>query len=158
VAVDEDIYPAEPELLIWAMTYSIHSPQDSVRYYRRWGPGLDPSGAPPDGRQIELTPLTTGLINAVRPWEYPPVALPAKPFMERAHELWQKTPGAPRLSLRQPWHGYELGYWPQQYADIAQTMLKGGFLEAGEMLVEYQTPITDERAAAMTHDIVPGRG
>jgi len=151
VAVDEDIYPAEPELLIWALTYSIHSPEEAVRYHRRWGAGLDPSGAPPDGRGGEVSPLTVGLINAVRPWSYPPVALPAQEYMERARTLWERTPGAPQLNLRAPWHGYELGYWPQEYAELARLMAQGEFMEVGEQLLEYQTPLTDKLAEEMTH-------
>jgi 4-hydroxy-3-polyprenylbenzoate decarboxylase len=158
IAVDEDIYPSEPELLLWALTYSIHSPQEAVRYQRRWGAGLDPSGAPPDGGNGDVSPLSVGLINAVRPWAYPPVALPAQEYMQKALEIWQHTPGAPQLSLRPPWHGYELGYWPKRYAEIARLMARGEFIEAGEQLVEYQTPLTDAAAEQMTHEVIPGRG
>ena len=78
VAVDEDISPSEPELLLWALTFSIHSPEEALRYVRRRGAWGDPSSAPPDGDNGEVSPLTVGLINAVRPWGYPPVALPAR--------------------------------------------------------------------------------
>jgi 4-hydroxy-3-polyprenylbenzoate decarboxylase len=149
IAVDEDIYPAEPELLLWALTFSIRSPEEAVRYVRRRGTWGDPSAAPPDGEQGELSPLTVGLINAVRPWAYPPIALPAREYMERALEIWKKAPGAPPLSLRTPWHGYELGYWPRENADIARLMAQGEFIEVGDQLLEYQTPLTDEAAEKM---------
>jgi 3-polyprenyl-4-hydroxybenzoate decarboxylase len=156
IAVDEDVYPSEPELLLWAMTYSIRSPQEAVRYQTRRGPGLDPSADPPDGTHPEWTakaasPLTVGLINAVRPWDYPPVALPARKYMERALELWKRAPGAPELNLKAPWYGYELGYWPDPFKEIAQLMADGDFLKAGELLLEYQTPLTDKAAEQMTH-------
>jgi 4-hydroxy-3-polyprenylbenzoate decarboxylase len=158
IAVDEDVYPSEPELLLWALTYSIRSPKDAFRYQMRRGPGLDPSGDPPDGGKNELwakraadSPLTVGLINAVRSWDYPPVALPAKEYMDRALEIWKRTPGAPELNLREPWHGYELGYWPELFGEIAQLMADGDFLKAGELLLEYQTPLTDKAAEKMTH-------
>lgn len=149
IAVDEDIYPAEPELLLWALTYSIHSPEEAIRYQRRRGAWGDPSAARPAGENGDVSPLTVGLINAVRPWAYPPVALPAKEYMEKALEIWKNTPGAPPLSLRTPWHGYELGYWPEENAEIARLMTEGEFIEVGEQLVEYQTPLTDKAAEAM---------
>jgi 4-hydroxy-3-polyprenylbenzoate decarboxylase len=72
--------------------------------------------------------------------------------MERALELWKRAPGAPALSLRPPWHGYELGYWPDEYAYLARLMASGEFLQAGEHLLEYQTPLTDEAADKMRRD------
>lgn len=158
IAVDEDIYPAEPELLFWAITYNLRSPEEAVRFQRRRGAWGDPSVAPPDGHDGEISPLTVGLINAVRPWPYPPVALPAKEYMERALQLWKDAPGAPELSLKTPWHGYELGHWSQQHAEMARLMAEGQFIEVGEQLLEYQTPLTDERAAGMTLDPGARRG
>ena len=158
IAVDEDIYPAEPELLLWALTFGIHSPEEAIRFQRRRGAWGDPSATPFDGENGEVSPLTVGLINAVRPWAYPPVALPAKEYMDQARELWEKAPGAPPLSLRTPWHGYELGYWPPENAEIARLMAQGGFLEVGEQLLEYQTPLTDQAADAMTFDMAARRG
>jgi 4-hydroxy-3-polyprenylbenzoate decarboxylase len=153
VAVDEDIYPSEPELLLWALCHSIHSPQESIRFQRRWGGGLDPSVAPLDHGNDDVSPLTMTLINAVRPWAYPPVALPAQEYMEKALERWQRTPGAPRLNLRPPWYGYELGYWPQEYAELARLIEEGDFIQAGELLLEYQTPLTDAAAEQMMQKV-----
>jgi 4-hydroxy-3-polyprenylbenzoate decarboxylase len=158
IAVDEDIHPAEPELLLWALTFSIHSPEEAIRYTRRRGAWGDPSAAPPEGGHGEVSPLTVGLINAVRPWAYPPVALPSQEHMERALELWEKAPGAPQLKLRTPWHGYELGYWPDKDAAIARLMTQGEFVEVGEQLLEYQTPLTDKAADEMTFDMTARRG
>jgi 4-hydroxy-3-polyprenylbenzoate decarboxylase len=158
IAVDEDIYPAEPELLLWAITYSIHSPEEAIRYTRRRGAWGDPSATPFDGEAGEVSPLTVGLINAVRPWAYPPVALPAQEYMEKALEIWKDTPDAPQLSLRTPWYGYELGHWTKENADVARLMAQGEFIEVGEQLLEYQKPLTDEAAEKMTHDMTPRRG
>jgi UbiD family decarboxylase len=151
IAVDEDIYPSEPELLLWALTYNISSPEESVRYQPRRGVGLDPSGAPPGSHGSTDVPLTVALVNAVRPWAYPPVALPARQYMERAIEIWQGTPGAPRLNLRTPWHGYGLGHWSKEFDQLADLMTQGEFVKAGELLLEYQTPLTDAAAEKMRH-------
>jgi 4-hydroxy-3-polyprenylbenzoate decarboxylase len=129
-----------------------------MRFVNRRGPGLDPAGEPPDhgankawAEYAEQNPLTIGLFNAVRPWDYPPVALPAKQYMERALEKFQRAPGAPKLNLRAPWHGYELGYWPDLFKEIAEMYAQGEFIKAGELLLEYQTPLTDALAEKMSH-------
>ena len=95
------------------------------------------------------SPLTIGLVNAMRPWAYPPVALPAKEYMERALDLWQHAPDAPELKLRTPWHGYPLGNWTEDDQLLARLMTEGEFLRAGDMLVEHQTHLTDEMAARL---------
>lgn len=41
--------------------------------------------------------------------------------MVRAKELWEEL-GLPKLEPQQPWHGYLMGYWPEelsQEADLA---------------------------------------
>lgn len=151
LAVDEDIDPSDPELLLWALTYGIRSPDEEFRWVPGRGAGLDPSAAPPHAGKGQVSrmaaePFKIGLVNAMRPWAYPPVALPGKEFMERAIELWQRCPDAPALSLRAPWHGYSLGHWTDDDQLLARLMTEGKFLEAGDVLLEHQTRLTDEMA------------
>jgi 4-hydroxy-3-polyprenylbenzoate decarboxylase len=155
IAVDEDIDPSDPELLLWALTYSIRSPDEAVRWTPGRGAGLDPSAAPPHAgkgqvsRVISGSPLQNAMVNAMRPWAYPPVALPAKEYMERALELWHHAPDAPELKLRAPWHGYTLGHWTEDDQLLARLMTEGEFLQAGDLLAEHQTHMTDAEAARL---------
>jgi hypothetical protein len=72
------------------------------------------------------------LIDATRKWDYPPVALPKREYMERAREIWEAE-GLPRLKPVAPWYGYELGYWPDTYREAAELNLQGKVSTLGEM-------------------------
>ena len=54
---------------------------------------------------------STLLIDATLKHPAPPLALPAREFMERARVIWDEL-HLPTLSPRPPWHGYSLGDWP----------------------------------------------
>jgi hypothetical protein len=69
------------------------------------------------------------LIDAPRPWPYPPVSLPRKEFMERAKEIWEEL-GFPELKPRMPWYGYSLGAWTPE--DEAEMVLRGEHFVTGE--------------------------
>ena len=67
------------------------------------------------------TPESSVLIDATRKADFPPLSLPKKEFMVRAKELWEEL-GLPKLEPQEPWHGYLMGYWPDdlsQEADLA---------------------------------------
>jgi DNA polymerase (family 10) len=64
------------------------------------------------------------LINALKKWNYPPVALPAKEYMESARRLWDEL-GLPQLKPKSPWHGYELGHWPEELRNAAEAAAAG---------------------------------
>jgi hypothetical protein len=53
------------------------------------------------------------LINATLKGTYAPVALPKREFMEQAKLIWERL-GLPPLKPESPWHGYDLGYWPDE--------------------------------------------
>jgi hypothetical protein len=55
---------------------------------------------------------------------FPPVALPKRPFMERAREIWEEL-GLPKLNPRPPWSGYSLGMWPSDAAIQAENAVAG---------------------------------
>lgn len=81
---------------------------------------------------IEGTSAT--LIDATRKWPYPPVSLPRCDFMENALELWESE-GLPKLQLKMPWFGYDLGYWDPEFAEEAELALKGEHYKTGEKVV-----------------------
>jgi hypothetical protein len=67
---------------------------------------------------------STLMVDATLKAAFPPVALPQRPFMERAREIWQEL-GLPKLTPRPPWSGYSLGLWPQEAATQADNAVAG---------------------------------
>jgi hypothetical protein len=53
--------------------------------------------------------------------------------MEKARDTWKEL-GLPELNLVEPWYGYELGYWPDEFRQDAEDILKGKHYEIGERL------------------------
>jgi hypothetical protein len=58
------------------------------------------------------------LIDATRKADFPPLSLPKKEFMTRAREIWDELV-LPKLQPQEPWHGYEMGLWPDELAQEA---------------------------------------
>jgi 4-hydroxy-3-polyprenylbenzoate decarboxylase len=136
IAVDDDIDPWDHESVIWAMGLRCQ-PHRDTKIVTGKKVALDPSTAPPGTPQSEAEyPPPSGnsaiLINATRKWDYPPVALPKREYMERAREIWEAE-GLPTLTPKVPWYGYELGYWPEKYAEAARMNLQGELYKLGEM-------------------------
>ena len=128
IVVDEDIDPRDLDAVVWALSWRVQ-PAHDVRIITGRIPGLDLSGYKPDASQEEKTfPGGVGssamLIDATIKWPYPPISLPKKEYMERALSIWKKL-GMPELTLKSPWFGYELGYWPKLNADEADLVVKG---------------------------------
>jgi 4-hydroxy-3-polyprenylbenzoate decarboxylase len=73
------------------------------------------------------------LIDATRKWEYPPVSLPKKEFMERAKRIWEEE-GLPSLEPKGLWFGYSLGSWTSEYEEEAELALRGEYYRTGEKL------------------------
>jgi 4-hydroxy-3-polyprenylbenzoate decarboxylase len=71
------------------------------------------------------------LIDATRPWPYPPVSLPRKEFMENAKEIWEEL-GFPELTPRTPWFGYSLGAWTAEDEQEAELAVRGEYFATGE--------------------------
>ncbi|MDG6904465.1 MAG: UbiD family decarboxylase [Nitrososphaerota archaeon] len=128
IVVDEDIDPRDLDAVVWALSWRVQPAKD-MRVIEARIPGLDLSGYKQDASTEDKTfPGGVGssavLIDATLKWPYPPISLPKKEFMENALRMWKKL-GLPDLSLKQPWYGYELGYWPETYARDADLILKG---------------------------------
>ena len=142
IAVDEDIDPNDMESIIWALSYRMQPDRD-MKVLGDRAIGLDPSGLPP---QKELRNMTQQanfgsmvLIDATRKWNYPPVSLPAKQYMERAKEMWEQLQ-LPKLTPRVPWHGYELGDWSDRDREEAEWAVKGEYHKTGERAAKNRKP------------------
>jgi 4-hydroxy-3-polyprenylbenzoate decarboxylase len=137
IVVDDDIDIRDPDSVIWALSFRMQPHRDIHTVEGRGAP-LDPSAAlpwAPDTERFYPPPsgASTVLINATRKWDYPPVDLPRKEFMERARQIWEEE-GLPTIEPKVPWFGYELGYWPEEFAEEAELALKGEHYITGEKL------------------------
>jgi UbiD family decarboxylase len=123
IAVSEDIDPANADAVFWSLAYRSNPVEDvHVAPYRSAGHG--PKSGP---RQEE----STLLIDATLKHAAPPLALPAREFMERALTIWQEL-GLPSLTPQPPWHGYLLGDWSKQWDVYAQRAVAGEWTRSGE--------------------------
>jgi UbiD family decarboxylase len=121
VAVDEDVDPEDLDAVVWAMSFRMQPARD-VTVLPGKLPRLDPS-APAAGTGELSSAL---LIDATRKRPYPPTSLPARPYMERALDLWRELE-LPALNLREPWHGYELGDWSDEDRHNAEEAVRGRY-------------------------------
>jgi 4-hydroxy-3-polyprenylbenzoate decarboxylase len=147
--VDYDIDPRDPECLLWALSFRTARRRD-ITLVPTHGGGLDPSGSPAGtghGRlsaEGEEPDFTRMIINATRKWAYPPVALPKKPYMDRALEIWAQHPNLPKPHMRQPCYGYTLGFWDDDLQSYADLIVQGDYLKLGEEMEELQQPLRDD--------------
>jgi 3-polyprenyl-4-hydroxybenzoate decarboxylase len=130
VTVDEDIDPEDADSVNWAISFRMQ-PHRDVKITTHKFAGLDPSAAPPGSPVTEARfPSPSGcsaiMIDATRKWPYPPVALPAKKYMEAAKDKWEKL-GLPPLQPKMPWYGYSLGYWGEEDEENAELAVQGNY-------------------------------
>lgn len=130
VTVDEDIDPEDADSVNWAISFRMQ-PHRDVKITTHKFAGLDPSAAPPGSPVTEARfPSPSGcsaiMIDATRKWPYPPVALPAKKYMEAAKDKWEKL-GLPPLQPKMPWYGYSLGYWGEEDEENAELAVRGSY-------------------------------
>jgi 4-hydroxy-3-polyprenylbenzoate decarboxylase len=123
VAVDEDIDPHNADALFWAMSYRCQ-PQHDLLVVPHKHPGHGPRGPRDDGETASV------LINATLKGTYAPVALPKREFMEQARAIWERL-GLPPLKPENPWHGYELGYWPPELERQARMATDSDYFALG---------------------------
>jgi 4-hydroxy-3-polyprenylbenzoate decarboxylase len=115
------------------------NPQRDCKIFAQPGSNQDLSLASPeqmekkDSRFEEMPQGYRLLIDATLKWPYPPISLPKKEFMENALHIW-KEEGLPELKLKEPWYGYSLGFWPDEYEAQAELALKGEHYKVGEAL------------------------
>ena len=146
IAVDEDIDPNDLESVVWALSYRMQ-PHTDMQTLSNRSVGLDPSGAPDVGEVEDSTVQkvfgSVVMINAMRKWDYPPVSLPAKQYMEKAKEIWEEL-GLPPLTPRVPWHGYELGAWTDRDRQEAQWAVEGEHFRTGDRAKQQRRRVDEE--------------
>ena len=139
VAVDKDIDPRDADAVNFAIFSRMQPHRDTKIVKTTALVALDRSLESPevylkrDGRFAQPPEASTMLINATLKWPYPPISLPKKEFMERALTLWREE-GLPPLHLKQPWWGYELGFWTDEWQQQADLAVQGKYYETGEKL------------------------
>jgi 4-hydroxy-3-polyprenylbenzoate decarboxylase len=151
ILVDHDIDLRDPDLLIWALTFRVQPHRDVKMIHGRHG-GLDPSSTPTGqsrgkretaGEDTEYYRMS---IDATAKFPYPPVALPAKQYMEHALDIWRRHK-LPEPKLRKPWHGYSLGFWNEEDQRLADLMVAGDYLAVGRFAKDLQ--MTAEQVFAL---------
>ena len=119
VAVSDDVDPNNTDAVFWSMAYRSNPVEDVLVLPNRAG-GHGPKGGS----------NSTLLIDATAKHAMPPLALPAKAYMEKARGIWEEL-GLPRLAPQPPWHGYELGDWAKLWDKFALNAVEGKWLENG---------------------------
>jgi 4-hydroxy-3-polyprenylbenzoate decarboxylase len=143
IAVDDDINPRNLDSVFWALGFRMQPHRDTL-IIRNRTPQMDPSAFPP-GKDLEdsmneMSGCSGLLIDATRKWDYPPVSLPKKEFMERARKLWERLE-LPKLQPQDPWYGYNLGSWSEEDEEEAELALKGEHYQTGEKAVRKRVPV-----------------
>ncbi len=132
IAVNEDIEPENLDMVFWAMSYRMRPHQDMrVLDHKDMGHGPR-TGA--DDNHYEATDSAM-LINAMLKRPFPPISLPARPFMENAKKIWDEL-GLPALKPEMPWYGYPLGQWPEEFQREADRATRSEYWKTGEELIE----------------------
>ncbi len=139
IAVSEDIDPTNTDAILWSVAYR-SNPIDDV-HITPWRGGVQ--GSHYSGREAD----STLLIDATLKHDMPPLALPAREFMEGARKIWEEL-GLPALTVRAPWHGYTLGDWTEAWESFARRAVAGDWEKNGEETarrqrggVEPETPV-----------------
>lgn len=130
VAVNDDIDPENSDAVLWAMCYRSQAQRD-LKVLDRKDPGHGPRGPRDNGEAASV------LVDATLKADYPPVALPAREFMERARALWSEL-GLPDFVPQSPWHGYSLGYWPKHLAEQARKATDGDSFDLDDRLRQHR--------------------
>jgi UbiD family decarboxylase len=136
VGISEDIDPSNTDAVLWSLAYRANPIEDvHISPYRG---GVQ--GAQYGPRDAD----STMLIDATRKRAMPPLALPAREFMEQAKTIWEEL-GLPALAVQSPWHGYTLGDWTETWETFARRATVGDWESTGrETLARQRTGVTPE--------------
>jgi UbiD family decarboxylase len=136
IAVSEDIDPRNTDAVLWSLAYRANPIEDvHISPYRG---GVQ--GAQYGPRSAD----STMLIDATRKHPMPPLALPAREFMENAKTIWEEL-GLPALTVQSPWHGYTLGDWTETWETFARRTIAGDWEVTGrETFARQRTGVAPE--------------
>ncbi len=136
IAVSEDIDPESTDAVLWSLAYRSNPIEDvHISPYRG---GVQ--GAQYGPRSAD----STMLVDATRKRPMPPLALPAREFMEHARTIWEEL-GLPPLTVQSPWHGYTLGDWTDTWETFARRATTGEWEASGrETLARQRTGVRPE--------------
>jgi UbiD family decarboxylase len=122
IAVSDDVDPTNTDAVFWSLAYRANMGEDlHVMPHRSGGHGPKSGGRRTDACLM---------IDATAKGPMPPLALPAREFMENARAIWEEL-GLPRLSPQPPWHGYKLGDWDAAWDVFAARALDGTWPQSG---------------------------
>jgi 4-hydroxy-3-polyprenylbenzoate decarboxylase len=134
IAVTDDVDPRNADAVFWSIAYRSNPIDDLlVVPYRSRSHGPKTAGGSAN---------STLLIDATSKDVMPPLALPAKQFMEEAKEIWEKL-GLPALRPQSPWHGVHLGDWSDRWETFARAAVKGEWERNGENSFQRRRPSSE---------------
>jgi 4-hydroxy-3-polyprenylbenzoate decarboxylase len=133
VCVDPDIDPYDLLSVNWAIANRSQPHRDMKIIPNRPLP-WNPLRYVADGERYDSRDSCL-MVDATLKASFPPVALPKKEYMERAKEIWEEL-GLPALTPRKPWHGYSLGYWPEDACVQAERATAGEYYKNGEQVAQ----------------------
>ncbi len=133
VAVDDDIDSANAQAVNWAIV-NRSQPHRDVRIVHPRPLPFGPLQFAADGVGYDREDSAL-LIDATKKTNLPPVALPARPYMEQALKIWGEL-GLPAVEPDGPWYGYSLGDWSEGHAAEASLAVQGRYYETGDKLAE----------------------
>jgi 4-hydroxy-3-polyprenylbenzoate decarboxylase len=117
----------------WAITHR-SQPHKDIKIV-----GNRPFGATPIGMVVSHPSSrydnteSSLLIDATRKADFPPLSLPKREYMEKAREIWEEL-DLPKLEPQEPWHGYLMGFWPEELDEEARLAATGEQDKVGEKL------------------------
>ncbi len=141
IAVSEDIDPSNTDAVLWSLAYRSNPVEDvHIEPYRSRG------HAPKSGPQALDS---TMLMDATLKHPMPPLALPAREFMERAQTIWQEL-GLPALTDSSAVARLFLGDWNAAWDQFARNAVAGDWEKNGANTVTRrrggltpETPVRD---------------
>jgi 4-hydroxy-3-polyprenylbenzoate decarboxylase len=93
---------------------------------------LTAPGKKQDTAEVETNETSCLLIDATSKQLLAPLSLPKKEFMDEALRIWQEE-GLPKLQLKEPWWGINLGAWNEEWEELAKAAVEGDCYKAGEL-------------------------
>jgi UbiD family decarboxylase len=128
IAINDDIDPSNADALFWAMAYRCNPILDmQVLPHRDQGHG--PRSKRNNGEDGSV------LYDATLKEPFPPISLPKREFMENAKNIWEEL-GLPVLKPQEPWFGYSLGEWGDDFEEAADMAVKSEYWEYGKRIAQ----------------------